>query len=183
MLINHSDVVDEDEDENDIEYIRADLWKHWRLPALFLCWKSLEVGYRQSANICNKEKQMRFVVKFWFVTIWNPLKPFKRVESGTTTIIIMISLWSSDNGDDDHGDDHVDDHGDDHGDDHDDHGDYGDDNGDDHGGDHGDDHGDGHNDDHGEYHGDDHGGHGSPVGKTWERSNDGSGQLFVSDGR
>ena len=39
-----------------------------------------------------------------------------------------------------------------------------------------------HDGDHG-YHGDGHGDHGSPVGKTWERSNDGSGQLFVSDGR
>ena len=28
MLINHPDVVDKDEDENDIEYIKADLWKH-----------------------------------------------------------------------------------------------------------------------------------------------------------
>ena len=28
MLISYPDVVDEDEDENDIEYIKSDLWKH-----------------------------------------------------------------------------------------------------------------------------------------------------------
>ena len=64
MLINHPDVVDGDEDENDIEKIKPDLWKHRGLPALFLCWKLLEVCYRQPANTYNEEKQMRSVVKF-----------------------------------------------------------------------------------------------------------------------